>query len=361
MLLTAVPLMLIMVPGELVWVDESETSTWQDSLQDLWETTSNLGPRIPDFFFLDVDLYEHGWPFPYMARGVIREGVPSQHGFFTDSYKGIGWIYAETWPFLADKRVFRWWALAADLSVGLIILGIVGAAIEWRIRSGAGRWRLRLLDAFMITAVLALFLAPFAYHAHVQRLEATVLSLSFEENGTEVSYGYHGPVWLRKLVGNKFFLRSMFHIDAITINPSDNWQEEFAQLEKCPFLTAINSEKWLPLGAIPILQRNPNISQLTLPDIPLADALRKEQGDPHEPFQVQHIARLEPLGLTAISMSGYGYQARHARQIAEFSTIQSIHLFKTQVTYDELKSLQRDFPHVTFIFTSSNNSTKPTL
>ncbi|WP_146115637.1 MULTISPECIES: hypothetical protein [Pirellulaceae] len=361
MLLAAVPLVLIMVPGEEVWDSGNEISAWQESLQDLRKSTSDLTPRFPDFFFLDVDLYEHGWPIPYMARGVIREGVPPQYGFLTDSYKGIGWIYAETWPFFADKRIFRGWALAVDLAVGLLFLGIVGAVIEWRIRSGDGRWRFRLFDAFLITAVLALFLAPFAYHAHVQRLEAPVLLLSLEENGIERDFAYHGPVWLRKLAGNKFFLRSMFHIDAVTIDPSDNWQEEFAQLEKCPYLNEVTINHWLPLGAIPILERNQNLKHLGLPDLGIADMLRKEQGDPHEPFHAEHIVRLKSLKVTSISVNGLGYQARHIRQIAELPTIQTIWLSNTLVSGDELTSLRRDYPHVTFIIKSNYGPGKPIL
>lgn len=361
MILTAVPLVLIMVPGELVWNTGSETSAWQHSLQDLWETTSDRVPPSPNFCFLEVDLYEHGWPFPFMARSVIPDVLQPQHSFFTDSYKGISWIYSESWPFFADERIFRWWALAVDLAVGLLILGIVGGVIEWRIRWGAGRWRFRILDGFLITAVLALYLAPFAYHAHVQRLEATVFRLSLEENGVKGNSEYHGPVWLRKLVGNEFFLPSMFHIDAVTIDPSDNWREEFAQLEACPYLTEITIDHWLPLGAIPILERSRNLKHLRLPDLQIADMLRKEQSDSHEPFHAEHIVRLETLKVTSISVNGIGYKARHIRQIAELSAIRTIWLSNILVSGDELESLRGDYPHVKFIVNSNYNQEEPIL
>ncbi len=360
-LIVMVPLVLIMVPGELTWLPENASTNWERSLQSLRSKTENQILSRPLGTLDQVHLYEHGWPLPYMARSVSRDGLPAQFGLFGEDYKSIEWTYADSWPFYADKRIVRWGALAIDLAVGLVILMIVAAAINWRIRAGTGRWRFRILDAFLIIAVLALFLAPFAYHAHVQRVEAPVLGLVLKENGIKGNFDYHGPIWLRKLVGNKVFLRSMFHVDTITIDPSDNWREEFAQLEKCPYLTTVYLEHWLPLNAIPMLQRNRNIKHLGLPNLQIADMLQKDQGDSNEPFHVEHLARLEPLKLRSVSMSGPGYQAKHVRQIAALPTIQSIQLFRTQVTRDELVLLRRDFPDVAFTFTSDEDSAKPTL
>jgi len=366
MLLTAVPLVLIMVPGERIETRDSPATSWEKSLQGL--TYTALNSRSPsDFastplpiFDVEVELLEHGWPCAYLGRGVIQDTPLITDGWMAKTYEHIGWFYADSWPFFADARTFRWWALAIDLAVGVLILGMVGTVIEWRIRSGTRKWRFRILDAILITTVLALFLAPFAYHAHIQRLEGSSMLLAFREDGILAKVDYNGPVWLRKLVGNKFFLPSMLHIEAIQIDPSDDWRKEFAQLEKCPYLTEVTVEHWLPLGAIPILKQNRNLKHLGLPDLAVADLLREEQGDLHEPFQAEHIERLEPLELTSISLSGPGYQTAHVRQIAEYPAIQSIWLSNTLVSRDELELLRRDFPDVLFV-DPNYHSGKPIL
>lgn len=354
MLITAIPLLLIMVPGEITWPPFPAETAWQKSLQDLDRRTQNYISLSRDAsvqidpFLHDSDLYEHGWPYPYLARSVVLDKSAPRYRSPMGGHEGIGWIRADTWPLLANLRIVRWWALGADIAIGVLVVGSVGGMVEWRIRTGTSKWRFRLFDAFLVIAAIGLFLSPFAYHTHVKRLEVLVLTTA-EQNGIEAKQEYHGPIWLRKLIGNESFLRNMYHIDSMTIDPSDNWREEFTQFEKCPYLTEVTIQHWLPLGAIPIMRKNQNLKEIVFPNLQIADMLRTEGNDDNTPFLAKHIACLESLKLTSVSLNGVGYQARHVRQLAEFPSMRRIYLSHTLTSEEELQTLRTEYPHIKFV------------
>ena len=65
------------------------------------------------------DQYEHGWPFTYMSRELIRDG-------------DMGGLVYRPWPFFDDpplRQFFPMW-LAVDIVVALCLLALTSRAVE---------------------------------------------------------------------------------------------------------------------------------------------------------------------------------------------------------------------------------------
>jgi hypothetical protein len=86
---------------------------------------------------------EHGWPLVYMIR---ESDVP---GDLTVLYG--------PWPFDDPPLIeFRWFALAANISLGICFAGVVaGCAVYW-LRQGRRKWQISLLNLFVLLTIAAL-------------------------------------------------------------------------------------------------------------------------------------------------------------------------------------------------------------
>jgi hypothetical protein len=176
-----------------------------------------------------VKIIEHGWPRPYLARALVykqtldgktyRDNSTAKIRFLSpflswggSTYHDVSWSDYDNWPLSADDWMLDVGALALDLAVVLLLIAVVGAAAQWRARRSPGWFRFHLVDLLAALTCIAVLLGIYTYHARLQKREAQAgtppLPPSFLRHDGQMtaSQEYIGPVWLRKLVGNAYFI-----------------------------------------------------------------------------------------------------------------------------------------------------------
>ncbi|MAT69482.1 MAG: hypothetical protein CMJ58_08140 [Planctomycetaceae bacterium] len=134
--------------------------------------------------FTLVQTWEHGWPWPFLSRGVpyswsfaVRPATPGRFEYDLDADRTvplhgvrvagepIAWTTREAWAFAAgEQHRFSPLAAAGDLLACLgLIVGAV-ALVEWRLRRRGGVLRWTLADLLVGCTALACGLGWARYH-----------------------------------------------------------------------------------------------------------------------------------------------------------------------------------------------------
>ncbi|PQO46291.1 hypothetical protein [Blastopirellula marina] len=374
MVLVAFPLLLIMVPGEPVGKSPPcGSAAWQKECSELEERTGkNLPPNLREVGHnykyklpggnsvsrwdeAPLAVFEHGWPVPFLARSrVYNDHLPSSPNFMpydifppghSWSLENTSWCYVESWPSAADDWIVRPWALLVDAGVALMLLIGVAVFVQWRIGTGSSGIRFRLFDLMMLFTVLGVFIGLFAYHDHLYSQEERIHQDIGEEAIRVRTSTYQGPVWLRKLAGNEFYLSSMHHVTSATIDPGDQWEHEFARLATFPYLTSLTVEHWLPVEAIESLRKNHQLTFLALPPM---HASQQAGRDPSV-FGVDDFSKLEPLKLNWIFVAGDAIKEEHIRLLAGMPEMQLIFTSDVSVHPRRIDSIREQFPNVPIV------------
>jgi hypothetical protein len=149
--------------------------------------------------------FEHGWPLTYLTRSVedpyelARSTYPSV--VFGRAVPTTVSNCIELWR---DCKGFRFWSLAADLCVVLLISVASGVAFEaWR-RKRSCLWHLHLKDLLAVTLLASLIMAWYVRRERQHAAEEAIFSQSdgapyLQENQTG------GPTWLRLCLGDRLF------------------------------------------------------------------------------------------------------------------------------------------------------------
>lgn len=421
LLVVGLGLLLIMVPGEEFSVVRGQplSDTWDaNSLSLFTITQSNVDEPLKGARSFFRTPFEHGWPARYLVRSIercdLRLGIawnppppPSKPWIqFSDADpfqpKGVSWSSQDNWPFESKEWSFCPVALLVDIIVGAIILGCIGGFVEWRARCGSKGIRFRLFDVMVGLAVMGCLISPFAYHRHIQRVEAVgkqLVNAEAVDTYDDFSEGsYHGPIWLRKLVGSEHFLASMHHVDRASIDPGDDWRKEFAVLEKFPYLASLHVKHWLPVDAIESLQRCRRLTHLRIPplnktqlsrlkvdDLSLSveilsgsEAIELELAESDAitivaddedmnlvkdelVFGVEDLAKLTSLNLESIELEGNMIGVEHIRLLADMPSMRTIVLVEMDPNDEEYKNLIAENPHIQFHFRTNNHNGKPKL
>ena len=371
--LAAALLGIILVPGEYLPVQHDGLPTgWDRQCRDFYEATYNEhreSVQHLDWPHVTVKLYEHGWPQPYMVRALVWKATPSGAPYRKDSeplvqvrsyfthwggslYHGASWSHYDSWPFSADGWIVRPLWLAIDLAVAAGLVALVCAAAEWRIRSRRGLFRFGVADLLGAITLIGLGLGYYTYHARIQAIESQgngrPLPPGFNSHHGVMASGqsYQGPVWLRKLAGNPYYLRTLHHVDVISIQFEEHWQEAYASLPEHPYLRQFQAGGGLPLAGIEHLKRCPHVTQLTLPPLMQKPQPRRRPASRAATLTANDLALLAPLHLAAITMSGDAIGAAQVEQVAAFPAIRSIELRDVSATADELAVVRTRHPQV---------------
>ncbi|MFN3150719.1 hypothetical protein [Bremerella sp.] len=367
MLLTAVPLILIMVPGDVYFLSPFDRSedwintcfTLKTKLEEhIDDTTPNSGtvPTTQKYAYV----CEHGWPSVYMARGTIERLDSNDDSIWLGALGHISWCCSENWPLQADDWVIRPWSFLLDVSIALLLILSVGSLTQWRIHSRGGLFKFNLIDLLVGLTVLGIGLGYYMVHRRLADNE----SIHIQENLPHVqdpqTYGYGkgvlrpndqyvGPVWLWKLFGGGTYLTDFYHNTSVTIWPDENWRKYYELLPTYPYLTHVSVSKGLPLDAVESLKRCGKLESLILPTFN-TDGPKFVPGTRDRMFQPDDLPRLQQLGLKSILLQGTGIRHQHVDTVAEFPGIEKVYLMFTSVTQDEAKELVGRFPHVEFKF-----------
>ncbi len=373
-LLAAAILGVIVVPGEYHAVPhEGELTEWDRQCREFYQATydeHHASVRDLDSPHITVKLYEHGWPRPYLVRALVWKQTPSGQPHRQDSeplvqvpsyfrhwggsmYHSASWSHYDSWPFSADGWLLRPGWLAIDLMLAAAIVALIAGLTEWRIRRRQGLFRFRMTDLLGAVTLIGLGLGYYTYHDRIQHIESQgsgrPLPPGFSSHHGVMgsSQNYHGPVWLRKLAGNAYYLRTLHHVDSVSIQFAEHWEEAYAVLPELPYLRQVGTGQGLPLAAIEYLERCPRLTELDLPRLdrqprrvpPLAASVPILTAD--------DLGLLAPLGLASIKLSGDAIGATEVEQVAAFPTIRSITLQDVAAAADELETIRARLPKVT--------------
>lgn len=363
----ATVLVVIVVPGEYYDAIRSDEQTaWRDRCEELYRSTyeshrqSVAGTTWPH---VTVHLYQHGWPWPFLARTLVRKQVNGkayrerseplvQVASYFRHWGGsvnhsASWSNYDNWPLTADSWHVRYIALVADLAVAVGLLTLVGGSVQWRQRRRGRVLSFGLSDLLAMVTVLGLALGYYAWHTQVQRIEGHGLSRPLppafvtHNRGMTSGQDYHGPVWLRKLVGNAYFLPWLHHVENVSIGPGERMLEAYETLPRLPYLRSVGVGRTLPLAALAPLARCPRLSELELPHLSPAP--------PPGEFGLRDLPRLEPLRLTSLKLFGESLEARHLRQVAKFTTLRRLTLQDVSATPDEIAQIRQEHPQLEIV------------
>ena len=370
---TTCVLILIIVPGDHVQVGLlNRNSPWHLECEKLREATDEMAravdPRerhaatmaLPRIY---TEVYEHGWPMPYLARVIVfktdasglanREhstplirfkadrGVPSHHF--------VSWSNYDHWPFAIDGWLIRPLALVGDLLVAFFILAIVGGITQWRVRRNGGIFRFHLADLLAGLTVLGLSLGFYTYHEHLQRIET--LNEEPPEHAAFVLHDgqlyairtYQGPIWMRKLVGDEHFLPFLYHVNRVSLTTGPNWRDAYQQLPEFVYLKELDIRRRLPLEGFDSIERCRRLEDLALPYL---DKDPPSQNDPL--FHVEHLSRVTSLNLKSVTLRGNALGAEQIEQVLQMPTLDRIVLEGVAAPADVIDGLKAKYPEVEF-------------
>ena len=374
-LVAAAILAIIVVSGEFRPVQHEEALTdWDRQCQEFYQATHDehyASVRgLVRFPHLSVRLHEHGWPQPFLVRALVWKKTPSGEPHRRDSealvqvpsyfphwggssYHHASWSDYDNWPFSADAWLLRPGWLAIDLVVAAGLVALVAGASEWRIRRRKGLFRFGLADLLGAVTLIGLGLGYYTYHARVQQVESQgngrPLPPGFTSHHGVMTSGqsYRGPVWLRKLAGNMYYLRTLHHVNSVSIRFAEHWEEAYAALPEHPYLERVRARQGLPLAGIEYLERCPRLGELVLPKLERQPRRVPPLAASVPTLTAGDLGLLAPLGLVSIEMSGDAIGAAEVAEVAAFPTVRSIELEDVAVTADELDAIRARHPQVT--------------
>jgi len=373
MSVTLLALLLIMVPGEYQTQGSIyQVTPWEKACHQLRMDTSARKRKAveeglsPPQFYLSVHVaaYSHGWPRPYLARALVYDHLRQQSqpwigkksSFTTwggSAYHNVSWSNYDNWPFSVDGWLFRPWSLILNLLVALMIVSAVGGLVQWRIQHNGGLLRFHLADMLAIMTLIGIGLGTYLYHDSLRRREAfdgkPIAAPGFTSSDGWITYSqsYKGPVWLRKLAGNQYFLPLFHHVDTVSITMDEKWREHFESLQDYPYLKTIHPRHSLPIDAIPLLEKCPQLEDIYLGMYEL-DTPKIVPGTKDRALQPDDFSLLEALSLKRITVSGVLVQKKHIAQLAALPTMRLIQFQSTSVTDEQIEELQKEYPRVQF-------------
>lgn len=375
MLLTALAAAVVVVPGENVTMSRECTTEWKERCKQLYLSTRDSHERsIRDldaaFAHVTVHVIEHGWPRPFLARALVwkkdSSGRPHRarstalirfkstfRYWGGPSYFDVSWSNYDNWPLSADEWILQPWALAVDVMVAFLIVGLVGGAAEWWIRSRGRVFRYHMRDLFAAVAFLCVLLGVYAYHARTRLVEAQggtpPLPPGFDSHDGNLtsSQRYFGPVWLRKLAGNAYLLPLFHHVYHVSVRHGEKRLDAYRELSALPYLECVRVRDALPLEAVKELARCRRLKELRLW---LDDKARAKAPSANvRLLGVEDLARLERLQLVKLELSGDVFLASHVEQVASFPAARKISLRRISATPEEIDAIRAKHPSVDIV------------
>jgi len=373
MSVTLLALVVILVPGDSYRAASVFPATdreilyaqfRQDAEAKVYHPTKQTHPWPLGFSSFNTAIFEHGWPRPFLARALVytkdrQRSEPwlgkksSFAGWGGSAYHNVSWSNWDNWPFSADHWIFHPWSFLLDLLAAVAIIALVGGLVQWRVRRNGGLLRFHLADMLALITLIGLGLGSYLYHDTLRRKESftgrPVTAPAFASADGWIVHGqsYHGPTWLRKLVGSPHYLPVFHHVDTVTLQIDAGWKEIFARLPQLPYFQALYLRQALPIEAIDTLKRCPRLEELHL-GMYAFDTPLYVPGTQDRALQPEDFSKLGVLPLKKVYVGGVWVQKQHLVQLAEIPTMRNIQIQSTAVTDEQVEELRQAYPHVRF-------------
>jgi len=363
-------LVLIVVPGEQRQVPYLQSADWWEEQCKVVaaETDEQIKNQPPEKFAMPTtQLYQHGWPRPYLARTVKVEAFqPYKYsmplltsgnkisGFLGPSYLAdfVSWSNYDNWPLRSAAWRIHPWHFLLDTFVILILVGGAGFVTEWWLRSRGGLFRFRIVDLLVAVTVCGLLLGWYKHHENLTRIEREVAEYftagSPNGNRNFGSKTYAGPVWLRKLAGDDNYLPFLYHTTYARWWPDENnWAADVDQFVRLPRLENVWVTLPIPQYLVTQLSKTSRLQQLNISVMPAHQHKQYAAVEGHSDPQLIDIGNLDELGvlkLKKITLDVYDALAPDIERMLQTTDVELLYLDGVAITPQELESLREKFP-----------------
>jgi hypothetical protein len=164
--------------------------------------------------------YEHGWPWVFLKRRMFYGfSDPKRPTSLSTPTYGIPWTAGATWKFWQGNAMWKPHPLAlfGNVATGLLLIGAVASTWEWRRRRRTRLMQFSLREIVIATAVVA---AAFGWWRYKQAEGDREDNLGYAAG----NWSYHGPLWLKRLVGESPLTTTFSRIDGVALHVTDNDQ-----------------------------------------------------------------------------------------------------------------------------------------
>lgn len=368
----AICLVLIMVPGQAYYSYHNSRLDWWDKQCDqvYQQTQAKLEKsRRKNDPLLTVNLYEHGWPKPWLIRSTAVPAFGNYYQvastpLFTSGKKNSGflgpslladyvaWSNYDNWPFHSVEWRIHAWHLAFDLLIFLAVVGGTSIATERWLRSRGGLFRFRLVDLLAALTVCGVVFGWFSYHARMTRLEVRVAE--YGQIGDAPGYrristwkAYSGPDWLKRLVGDDDYLPFLYHVHEATFHASKDWRESLNKIVSLPRLERLHMDLPVPQEVITRFRESANITEITLTantaysDLTLSRFYVDKETPRLGPENIEAISVLRPR---VVTLRERMFLPEDVERLLAVTSLDRLYLRFVSITPDEVEELKQRYP-----------------
>lgn len=366
MLVVAVAMVLIVVPGKQTWSQFEEDETWvggqssvvYEATERRYSSASRLG-----HWDSDTSVYVHGWPKPYLVRSLSTQAGSSTGTKstllieFDNGYSScagplngsVFWSNYDNWPLRGVEWRFHYSNTIIYLGVFVVVASLVAAATEWWIRSRGGFFRFRIYDVLAVLTVVSLLLGWCRHHVNAKQIEEQVEDYFYESNPFScplyVQERYVGPGWLVRLIGHEDLLPFLHHVESGNLQARESWREDLQQVARLSYLQELSLPQHLPIEGLDCLEQMPRLRKLRVCDnrhgyFPFSDEL----AGAHSLLTAEHFGELERLDLEELELSGEFVLIEDVERVAAFPSLRRLHLINVAASLGEIQKLRARFP-----------------
>ena len=223
--------------------------------------------------------YVHGWPWLSLYRIVDYNPQMPNMGTRPTPTHGVPWLTWTSWKFWQGRTwELRPTALAADVAVSLLLIVVVASAWEWRRRCRTRWLQFTLREIAIATVVVATAFGWWRYALVQYAREEVALDGPESEHFRTAGFAYHGPLFLKRFVGEHLlwpvFIRNdgiwMEVIDASQFRDTLNAIRGFSYLRELELKNNLQDAKVkIPFSE---LAKFKGLRQLTLDDFVISES-----------------------------------------------------------------------------------------
>lgn len=370
--LVGIALVLIIIPGDqrhapyrqpFDWWEQQCVDTTKEVDKQIRADQDDESPKIIE----SIQLYEHGWPRPWLVRGIrIEMFSPYKYStplitsgkklpaFLGPSYLAdyVSWSNYANWPLASEAWRIHPWHFVLDFLLAFVVAGSVGLVTEWWLRSRGGLLRFRIVDLLGAITVCALLLGWWAYHERMTEVEREV-----EEHFTSGAHAstrnwgwkqYAGPEWLRKLVGDDAYLPFLHHNKYARWWPDgEEWRSDIEQFVRLPRLEHVSLTLPVPQHFMHRLRECPRLQQLKIHVMPAGQDKVYAGLDLESDSDFVSVRNLDAFGkleVKEVTLDVWNALCGDVERLLAATTLTRLHLDGVAITPEELSALRQRFP-----------------
>ena len=304
-----------------------------EQVQTVWLPAHAQWIDLPRPEYRTISVWRHGWPFEYLRKPFVQS-----HYYLQPNYYPLAWSSRAAWYSSGEVYFFSPWILALDVVAGISLVILFVTACElWRRRRP--RLGLKLLDACVLATLICCALGWFKIHEYRWKEEqssvADLKNLQVPRLSRQESY--HGPDWLRRLVGNPLFLQCCNHVETLNLPVSVLTPDIIPTLERLVYVRKVNYEGNLTEEAVRVLAHLKDLRQLSRS----GGAFGSEEPWVQPEIHLATLNRLQSLPrLNCLNLSYEHLQPQDLKALAEIPRLEILEFRGNTLLIEDLAPLE---------------------